>query len=1018
MAQPSGPGSRVSLRPARPTIRPIKGLAIDLGTWSSAVALFENSVQGRGFDPAQERALRRGLARLLQDQDLQPITDQVFEAYQDLRVQLPLDKRPGDVADAAELAAQLASREVATVLQPDVLEERRATERALERTLMDPRHAQLREKLAPRLHRMYDTVFGILPLRLHNLWVLPIRDDREGLEVSSMLAVRSDNFDDTRLLGRTADAFTEKNLVVPGIKRRLVRQQQISELTGASLPAGWQPDTDLLIGQAYRDLVRRAEDGVIAKGLIEDLKTSVDATLEQVVITFPTTLAPNARDRLRAVVTDALGLKDTGFVHMHYDEAVAAALFFLVRSFSGDRNAGIEAFRSRAARVAGRPQPTWRQNMLVLDIGGGTTDIALLAVELTDVTPEPSVPLGGGPELTGRRFVLRPRVLGTTGHPQLGGDLLTLRMFYWLKAAIADAIRTSPAPPVQAGPDADEAGLADRVVRSKALHPVPPEVREELRRRVPTHADRNGSAPQQNSVALALGDITPAFQKLWVEMELAKTKEVAQDEARYRLGLAAEEIPADWAAELADRARQDGGVVELTSTDFERLMRPIIAAAAGLAADLVRRSIGDEPGQRLDMVALCGRTTGMPEVKAIAMEILGRELSGVASRQRAIGWDPAGVVVEHSYSKHAASIGACWAYSTNNYKGDPGADREVGIHELDIEVDRLIPVLPADFGLAGADNPTRPVPWLRAGQPFDMVDQTGNRPAMLFTRTEWRRLDQVVCLHRILAAPVMGDSYSMEWGTYDHRLARVQAGLASGAASRPGGQLWFQIEISQELRPQVWLCLGTAEGVRPVLHPDDGMDLASLARVELASLPGMARYFENGWLREVPQIDVVASPRKDDPGPAEPVRIFAREPAAQALRYDIASDGQVPSLGQVSPLVPPAAEVMPGAVSRCPLPALPAGSGPVWFHVSVDGISLPGSIAPPSFRGELPVPDAPYWALLDAQGTLRIVAGYPPYLAARSLGEMETASGHPWLAPMYDGIPSWEATWDPFTGDH
>jgi hypothetical protein len=106
-------------------------------------------------------------------------------------------------------------------------------------------------------------------------------------------------------------------------------------------------------------------------------------------------------------------------------------------------------------------------------------------------------------------------------------------------------------------------------------------------------------------------------------------------------------------------------------------------------------------------------------------------------------------------------------------------------------------------------------------------------------------------------------------------------------------------------------------------------------------------------------------------------------------------------------------------VSRCPLPALLVGSGGrVWFHMFVDGTPLPGPITPPSFRGELPVPDAPYWALLDARGTLRIVAGYHPYLAARNLAEMETAWGHPWLAPMYDGIPSWKPTWDPFTGDH
>lgn len=1011
-------GRRSRLRPDHPAGRGIKGLAIDLGTWSSAVTLFENKEVGKGFDPEQEQALRRGLALLLRDPDLGPAASQLFETYQDLWVRITEGHRPAPVPDLESLARQLHETGKGAVLDEDALEERRAAQRAIERTLMDPRYTELAGVMAPRMHQMYDEIFGMLPLRLQNLWLLPIHADHAAREVSSMLAI-ADVFDQTKLLDEMADAFDSKLLVVPGIKRRFVRQEQVAELEGRTLPAGWLPDTDLLIGQAYRNLVQRAEDDVLGSALVDELYDIKNAAVQHVVVTFPTTLAPNARDRLRGVVADALGLDAPGFVHMDYDEAVAAALFFLVRGFSGNRNIGIEAFQARAARVPQRPQPTWRRNMLVVDIGGGTTDIALLAVELTDVTTEP-VQAQDGPEFDGRHFVLRPRVLGTTGHPQLGGDLLTLRMFYWLKAAVADAIG---APRQQAAnpPSADGEGLAAQVIRSKALDPVPPDVRTTLRERVPTHTQANGQRTPRNPTTLALSTFTQGFQKLWVEMESAKIARVSQNRPRYQMDKGRpKEIEGEWATALAEWAKQDGQGIELASADFERLIRPIIEAAAGLAADLVRRSLGDDPAQQLDMVALCGRTTAMPEAKAIVLDVLGRELSGSSSGQRRIGWDPAAVVVEHTYSKHAASIGACWAYANTIVKGDDAAVLRAGIHELDIEVDRLIPALPADFGLAGADNEARPVPWLRAGQPFDMVDQTGTRTGLLFTRTEWRRLNQVICLHRILAAPVMGKSYAMEWGTYDHRVARVRAGLSQAVgADRSAGQVWYQIEMDQELRPRIWLCMGSAGGVRPLLHPDGGLDITSRAVVNLNNCPGMAGHFDNGRLRTVPRIEAVVTAGTEAPDFTEPVLIFDAAPVGEAFEYDIASDGKAPTLGRPAQPVGPATEVLPGAVSARSLPMPPPGArGPVRFHLMLDGIPLPDAIAPPTFRTALPVPDAPYWALLDARGTLRIVAGYPPYLAARTLNEMEANGGHPWLALMEDGIPLWKHTWDPFTGDH
>ncbi|PLZ41352.1 hypothetical protein CBP27_05540, partial [Fischerella thermalis WC542] len=77
---------------------------------------------------------------------------------------------------------------------------------------------------------------------------------------------------------------------------------------------------------------------------------------------------------------------------------------------------------------------------MVLDIGGGTTDLALIRLSLEEINPfEPGEDRGDG----GRYYKLTPKLLGSSGHLQLGGELITLRLFLLLKAAIADCLLTA-----------------------------------------------------------------------------------------------------------------------------------------------------------------------------------------------------------------------------------------------------------------------------------------------------------------------------------------------------------------------------------------------------------------------------------------------------------------------------------------------------------------------------------------------------------------------------------------------
>jgi hypothetical protein len=144
------------------------------------------------------------------------------------------------------------------------------------------------------------------------------------------------------------------------------------------------------------------------------------------------------RHRLRELLTDPSDGQGLAQVQTSYDEAIAAVMFFLMRDFGGEFEVGVEAVKARY-RAVPNVDNAWAQNILVIDIGGGTTDIALVTMTLTDRTPpEPEA----DPRWFGRYYLLTPQVRGSTGHLQLGGEYLTLRVFLWLKAMVADTLLT------------------------------------------------------------------------------------------------------------------------------------------------------------------------------------------------------------------------------------------------------------------------------------------------------------------------------------------------------------------------------------------------------------------------------------------------------------------------------------------------------------------------------------------------------------------------------------------------
>jgi hypothetical protein len=82
----------------------------------------------------------------------------------------------------------------------------------------------------------------------------------------------------------------------------------------------------------------------------------------------------------------------------------------------------------------------------------------LIGLTLEEVDPfEPGEDRGAG----GRYYKLTPKLLGSSGHLQLGGELITLRLFLLLKVAIADALLSA---------------VADESLKSDRLDTIPSEL--------------------------------------------------------------------------------------------------------------------------------------------------------------------------------------------------------------------------------------------------------------------------------------------------------------------------------------------------------------------------------------------------------------------------------------------------------------------------------------------------------------------------------------------------------------
>jgi hypothetical protein len=960
--------------------------AVDFGTSSCAVALADTrKVQQRSIDPGQATRLREELADLLRDSpspslaaqwtaQLGELLNDVHERYADC-----------DATDVASLAAQLSGPAAAgrsSGLTDPLLD---AVCVALEGRL--DKSGLLADWLAPRLLECFDDSFSVP--NLGELQMLEVVFNPELLQRDIPSSYRITKESPVQI-----ELGAEGQDIERGLKSKLFENEERPGLFGRD---GRVATTDNLIALVYLALATEAEE--FAR-LDPEQPTE---RLTSIVATYPTTTAPSARQRLHELLKHCLGLDK---VVVQFDEGVAAALFFLMRDFGTRRwELGAEALRARARQVSQNP-PTWRQNMLLIDIGAGTTDIALLGLTLQDITPSPADP--DMALVRGRHYVVRPEVLNSTGHTQLGGNYLTLRVFYWLKAAILEALLAGPGndsarrdlnkriPDSLRGEDG-RAELALQVATCGIEEPAPPEVAQVLRATLPTHSDSEDPEAARHAfnvlwglaenTKIAFGDLKDDEEE---EEKKKKKKEEEQviDYTQIREVLRAiDERQGIGVPSLTDLLPQKNLV--LPWDQFEALARPVLEEAAKLAAWLVQTTFEGTPDDQLDRVALSGKTSKMPLVAKVVREILSAE--GEAGG--GLGWNTAALSVESERAKQAAALGACWAQSILE-RGTGGGETELnrGRTLLTIDVENLFHSLPCGFELLLQAGQTTPL--LRPGAKMVETDEAGK----LVARAPWKQLLPTFEVHR-----PRGRDKTIQWGVFRYYTYRSPDGFQldptiwgpTGGGTRDA-LIRAMLEIDQSLAPWLYLCYGEAHHFIDVPPEQEAVLRGALGDGCWDS--GAQR------LRELPAEVWVAATSPED----QPCRLFPAWVPADGQ----AADPYFDVFFHTSPDLE--SRPTPGKISES-LPPPPADGDYAFFLRWPDGSQRE---LPPLRATGTRESTARYVATLDQTGTLRLHRGEPRFWAARSMRDVERTPGSVLKIRMEDGVPDIMPGWDPFNGKH
>jgi hypothetical protein len=936
-------------------------LALDFGTSNSTVTLFDpiEVPIAEILPKEQETRLRHRLAEWLSSP---------------AAMALP-DINPNDwekfIADISK-NLEISPHQLREVFESDQKERFLEAIRQVELCLGNS--DKFRRAASKKLYQIYHEVFRVPTLESQNLIPVVLDINRRDTEIPSELEIC--NLTDLQLrMGREA-RDNRKKAIAQGSSISL--QEIISRFHHSpkryfgqdrSFPVILNDQEEII---NVNQLIQAAWAHLIE--LTEDYRERARRRFSEgdfltAVVTYPTVAPPVVRKEVKELV-EQLGIDD---VQTAYDEAVSVAIFFLWREFGGNLNIGIESFKTRCRQVENK----WSQNVLVLDIGGGTTDLALIELTLEDKTPSFAEHEDRG--LGGRYYKLTPKLLGSSGHLQLGGELITLRLFRLLKVAMADFLLTA----ITTGEMESEKleDLIDSELNERFIHQGKFQSGSLLKCIDKENPD--GDAAYKDALDTAEKVLPTRWHQAPQRLQTFYTLWDYAEAAKLKLG---QKLPADYPlltftlgeAEIAEILTQSGikfqfrnpenVSIVIDSNQFERAAASTIKEGIGIAKGLMESRLGF-PEQNIDFwnthkvdwLILSGKTCNL--------DLVQRQIYAEFSKSPYFVWNPERITFVLEFTKLATSAGACYAEKLRRLRFDPEESKELlrkGANQLEIDVKNLFYYLPCNFKRKTQSNELLPV--FKAGQELYQISPTETAAKV---RTEW----QGIQLTNIIYRQDYEEGELRLWGSFDGKNLMKKLGMQEAEFLK---KIKLQFEIDQTLQFSVLLCQGNPHYLIDVPGIDVGAAL--LAASETSSL------FADGKLK---WNIAVAGPKQNLNDGDIAVNVIESatvdQPNAYHLVFEVDQDNNQ-FLREFHYLHHSEQQSQTGLVSN-PLPPFPQNSQHTFYIYQTDPTTNTkkwiriGALSKPDVATDYP---CKYCVTLDSKGILRMHAGEVPYWTSTS----------------------------------
>jgi len=634
--------------------------------------------------------------------------------------------------------------------------------------------------IAPEVMRGFEAVIDSKTLESQRYFVLELDENAGPSPIPSTLQVVSaPNTEDlTRLMEETkidmgarvslllrsaASGGADIRQFVISVKRYFGRDEVIEVLPSENDGTPIQFPADTLCRLAYRELLNRA---------IADIHRRADAGQFQdgewpcsLVATFPTSYPASLRRNLREILTD-LNIKE---IDTRFDEATAAAIFYVWREVGADPVCAMNGLMARCRKDRhGRAY----QNILLYDLGGGTTDIALIQLLYEEL---PIFAEGADRGNGGRYFRITPRLLGTTGHRYIGGDLITLWLFRLVKSKLADCIlriitEKNIEPPMDSPISQMLLNLPENLTENDGDEEATPRYRVGSLLEWTAHPMQQ--MRQYNNLNENILDVlvptrfvndsskTSNFFTMWEMVEELKKTMGTPIESDRTSGVAKEwpeEADLDsgqlfnfiqnshpWLTE-SGAIQQDDLRISIQQAELTKIARDPIKQSLSLAVSLSKaRLLTQDHRDRIDRLILSGQSCNMQCVQVVANEVF-RESDGV------FDYDPANVRFDRDSAKTSVSLGACVGRYLESVRIDPFNEKTKqmlrdGYDQIELVIENLFTYLSCRLAY---DSLVAMVTIFDQGHELNLRSYTDRRPVARTSIHNLRPVQEKFWIYRI-----------------------------------------------------------------------------------------------------------------------------------------------------------------------------------------------------------------------------------------------------------------------------